>query len=371
LPARLPALLIPIKVPDNDADRADHFPGTENEARYIIPLPPALPHTATRQDLRHENQMLRETLRLAEVQLEKDFTQMKLMDSENGRLRKRAYAKEKRKAGKRETTLAHARLMTGAENLDALAENDFRKLWKEVAKEMRPIFKRRQKNIADHYRKIADERKKAAKVQKAQERAAKKAAGAAEKARKQAAAREEAVTTRGRGRGGRQGRGGAGRGRGRGRGRGKGRGARDIDSEQASEEEDLEGSSSSTENEGENEYPESSDADTTGDDEHLGDAYNEASVDIPKLPVQQRIHSRPRPRPNYRIPAPIRDEAEVVAVQADDREPQLQMGGTPTVNETSGEAGAMIEGEIGGGNGRRYPKRSNRSNRHFSVGVDA
>lgn len=78
LPARLPMLLVPNKVPHDGADPS--VPTTENEARYIIPLPPVLPHTARRQDLCHENQMLRDTLRLAEVQLERDFTQMTLMD---------------------------------------------------------------------------------------------------------------------------------------------------------------------------------------------------------------------------------------------------------------------------------------------------
>jgi hypothetical protein len=86
LPARLPMLLIPIRVPHGNAD--PNAPTAENEACYTIPLPPVLPHTATRQGLHHENQMLQDTLSLAEVQLEKDFTQMKLMDLENARLRK-------------------------------------------------------------------------------------------------------------------------------------------------------------------------------------------------------------------------------------------------------------------------------------------
>lgn len=88
LPAKLPAL-IPIKV-SGDAD--PNHPGFKNEARYIIPLPPAL-----RPDMTfHDNQMLRYTLRLAVVQLEKDFTQMILMDSENGCLRKEPSQKRKR-----------------------------------------------------------------------------------------------------------------------------------------------------------------------------------------------------------------------------------------------------------------------------------
>jgi len=130
-------------------------PTAGNEVRYIIPLLPALPHTAARVDLHCENQQLRHTIRLAEVQLERDFTQMKLMDTENGRLRKQVHAKEKRKAEKRGTAQGHARLMTGAENLDALAEHDFMKHWKEVMKELAPIFKRIRKEINEHDKKIA------------------------------------------------------------------------------------------------------------------------------------------------------------------------------------------------------------------------
>jgi hypothetical protein len=56
LPMRLPTLFIPIGVPNRGAD--PKLPTTENEAYYIISLPPALPHTATRQELCHKNQML-------------------------------------------------------------------------------------------------------------------------------------------------------------------------------------------------------------------------------------------------------------------------------------------------------------------------
>jgi hypothetical protein len=80
---------------------------------------------------------------------------MKLMDSENGWLCKQVYAKEKRKAEKRGTTQAHARLMTGAENLDALAEHDFMKHWKEVMKELAPIFKHIHKEISKHDKEVA------------------------------------------------------------------------------------------------------------------------------------------------------------------------------------------------------------------------
>jgi len=82
LPARLLTLLVPIRVPHGNRDH--NVLTTKNEAHYIILLPQVLPHTATRQELCHENQMLQDTLCLAEVQLERDFTQMKLMDLENG-----------------------------------------------------------------------------------------------------------------------------------------------------------------------------------------------------------------------------------------------------------------------------------------------
>jgi hypothetical protein len=153
MPAKLPTLLIPIHVlGDNTEQNAST---TTNEVRYIIPLPPALAHTATRADLHHENQQLRHTICLAEVQLEKDFTQMKLMDSENGRLRKQVHGKERRKTEKKSTTQAHARLMTGAENLDALAESDFMKHWKVLVKELAPVLKRIRKKITDHEKAIA------------------------------------------------------------------------------------------------------------------------------------------------------------------------------------------------------------------------
>jgi hypothetical protein len=147
LPAKLP-----IQVHDNTEPSQ---PTAENEVRYVIPLPPALPHSATRVDLHHENHQLWHTIHLAEVQLERDFTQMKLMDSENGRLRKQVFAKEKRKVEKRVTSQAHARLMTGDENLDALAEHDFKKHWKEVMKELAPIFKCIRKKITEHDKEVA------------------------------------------------------------------------------------------------------------------------------------------------------------------------------------------------------------------------
>jgi DDE superfamily endonuclease len=373
LPARLPTLLIPI------CDSADRdAPDAENGVRYIIPLPPALPHTASRKDLYHENQMFRNTLRLAEVQLEKDFTQMKLMDSENGRLRKRAYTREKKKTEKRETTQAHARLMTGEENLNALAEKDFMRKWKDVVKELAPTFKQIRGTIGDHEKQMAQAAKNADRARKEQERATKKALAAAEKAKKKAA-REEAAAARkaacGSGRGWRRGNGGARRGGARVRGRGKG--GNGIGMEVDSEVDDLDGQSSSAESDDEDELPESSDSPTSAEQDQHDAEYEVVAPGAPHFPLsptKQVVKPRPRPRPTFRIP-----EAGVdVANEAEDREhlegfggPQSQIAGVLIEDRGQGEAGKTVEGENVEDSGRRYPRRSNRSNARFVYGIDA
>src|ERR1700733_9725321 len=139
-------ILVPIQTHCNDAEQDV---ANTNKVRCTIPLPPALPHTASRVDLHNENQHLQNTIGLTEVQLEMDFTQMKLMDTKNGWLHKQVHAKEKKKAEKRTTAQGHARLITGAKNLDALAESDFMKQWKGVMKELAPIFKQICKKISN------------------------------------------------------------------------------------------------------------------------------------------------------------------------------------------------------------------------------
>jgi hypothetical protein len=67
LPAKLPTLLVPIQVHNNTEQVVLT---ADNEVHYIIPLPPALPHTAARVDLHRENQQLQHTIHLVEVQLE-------------------------------------------------------------------------------------------------------------------------------------------------------------------------------------------------------------------------------------------------------------------------------------------------------------
>ncbi|KAM6500228.1 hypothetical protein JOM56_003242 [Amanita muscaria] len=297
--------------------------------------------------------MLQDTVGLAEVQLEKDFTQMKLMDSENGRLRKRAFAKEKKKTEKRETTQAHARLMTGTENLDALAEKDFKRHWKEVVKELGPIFKRIRKEISDHYKDIVDSDK----AKKAQEKAAKGCGSFGES--------EEAV---------RKGRGSSSsKGYTRATGQGPwwaGAWATWWSQERGGA---WPGQRESTENECEDEHSESA---TTGDSDQLGGTYDNAVVDIPTAPAKQGgqvVQPRPCPRPKYRtirMPAPILDEVAAVADPGDIGGPQSQIGGAPTANETRGEAGTVMESGNGAENGCRYPRRSNRTKPQFKQGID-
>jgi hypothetical protein len=65
--------------------------------RYHIEVPPPIPGTSSQQALRAENMMLRDIITQAGIALEEDYAQMKLMDLENKRLRKRAFEKEKQK----------------------------------------------------------------------------------------------------------------------------------------------------------------------------------------------------------------------------------------------------------------------------------
>lgn len=345
------------------------MPAVSNEARYIIPLPPPLPYAAARADLRLENQMLRDTLRLAEVQLERDFTQMTLMDAENGRLRKRAYAKEKKKAERKETTQAHARLMTSAENLDALAKNDFLKHWKEVVKELGPIFKQIRKEISEHEKGVAKAARDADKARKAEERAAKKAAAEAEKARKKATRAEAAAAKKAA-----QGRGCGARGvrsRGRGRGLGKGRGVSDVGSE---DNEDFEDASSSPESGSEGERSQSSDSAIGMEDDQFGEAYEDMAAAIPPVPnpsTKLDIPPRPRPRPRYRVQALAVEVGDNEELPEGSNRNQPHIQGVSMVNEKGSEAENVAEGENAAEAGCRYPRRLNRTNIHFKLGVDA
>jgi hypothetical protein len=166
--------------------------------RYHIVVPPPLPGTASLQALRAENMMLRDIIAQAGIALEEDYAQMKLMDLENERLRRRAFEKEKRKTQNKRSS-GHARHMTAAENLDLLAHQDWESKMKDIFKEAAPRFKVLKKSILDYYKEIE-------KANKVAEREAKRAAAAAARATRAG----NRGRSRGRGRGARGGaRGGA------------------------------------------------------------------------------------------------------------------------------------------------------------------
>jgi len=110
--------------------------------------------------------MLRDIITQAGIALEQDFAQMKLMELENERLRKRAFEKTGRKKQNMPTT-GRARHMTAAENLDWLAHHDWENLMKDVFKEAAPRFKVLKKNITDYQKAIEKERKAAEREAKA------------------------------------------------------------------------------------------------------------------------------------------------------------------------------------------------------------
>ena len=111
LPAHLPSILVPVPTPTptptpsaaatttlrHDAlmlettpveELSDDEEEEEPMERYHIEVPPPLPGTSSRQELRAENMILRDIIIQAGIALEEDYAQMKLMDLMNERLRK-------------------------------------------------------------------------------------------------------------------------------------------------------------------------------------------------------------------------------------------------------------------------------------------
>ena len=158
------------------------------------------------------------------IALEEDYTQIKLMDLENERLRKQILERGKRKNQSRLTS-GRARHMTAAENLDLLAQQDWESGMKDAFKEAAPRFRALKKNILD-YQKEVEKAKKAAECE------ARNAAKAA------AWARGHGMGNRG----GTRSRGTRGTGRGRGRGAptagGPSAGADDLDSDLGANQDD-------------------------------------------------------------------------------------------------------------------------------------
>ncbi|KAJ3534000.1 hypothetical protein NM688_g7200 [Phlebia brevispora] len=155
--------------------------------RYKIPIPPTPPHYASRQDLRKQVKELRSLVKEAGVQLEQSFTQMKLMDKENGQLRMRANKKEKRPTRRLDTT--HARHLTDTEALERLARADWDKNMKAVFAEAKQVFKLRRKVVTDYEKAIAAAEKLRREQEKAEKKEVQNAAKQAEKEARKAAPR--------------------------------------------------------------------------------------------------------------------------------------------------------------------------------------
>jgi hypothetical protein len=106
LPARLPSILVPTPTPtpnptptpsvaaittalgpghntDLDTLTQEHAEESDEEEepmeRYHIDVPPPIPGTSSRKDLRAENMMLQDIIRQAGIALEEDYAQMKLV----------------------------------------------------------------------------------------------------------------------------------------------------------------------------------------------------------------------------------------------------------------------------------------------------
>lgn len=92
----------------------------------LVGLIPPLRQNATRNSLLKENQLLRELLEKAKVQIEADYALKLLMQDENERVRQQLYAK-KTVDRKRAPGEGQARLMTSNEQLDALAKYDWKR----------------------------------------------------------------------------------------------------------------------------------------------------------------------------------------------------------------------------------------------------
>ena len=192
LPARLPELLLPIletttsDEPPNTNDPStlkattmlQTTPGIANQY-LLVGIPPQLPPSASRHALETQIEQLRAIANAACIQIQKDYTQMVLMDSENERLRQRAFSKQKK--AKTTQTTAHPRHMTSNEVLEELALADWRAAMKKVHKEAMPVFQAQRKAIDNNAKQIGIAEKARKKADKERERVERRDAIAAAK----------------------------------------------------------------------------------------------------------------------------------------------------------------------------------------------
>ncbi|KAJ7765456.1 hypothetical protein DFH07DRAFT_770164 [Mycena maculata] len=172
-------------------------------AAYTVAMPSPVRKTASRQALASENEQLRNLLKVAGIDLDKNYAQMVLMERENGNMRQQLYAKKSKP--KRTYTTGKACLMTSAEMQQALLDELHKKqmtgLHSEMKKKWFPAIRKKIAEAEKAEKAAAKKREKEVKAAtKVAEKEAKTVEKAAAKAKK--AAEKEAAKGRGRGQGG-------------------------------------------------------------------------------------------------------------------------------------------------------------------------
>jgi hypothetical protein len=146
----------------------------------------------------------------------------------------------------------------------------------------------------------------------------------------------------------------------------------DIDSEGDLEGEEF-GSASSSDEEGEDDPSGSSNTAMSGEEDQHGDTHEDGAVDgphVPAPPTEQNLPPRPRPRPRYRMPEAVVGIVGEAEQPGGLNAPQLQIRGVAIEYGVRDEPVVVAEGENVMEGRRRYPRRSNRSNPHFTTEMD-
>jgi hypothetical protein len=123
----------------------------------LIGSPPLLPKGASQQALLNQLSEFCVIAIAACEQVQRDHTQMVLMKSQNEQLRQLAFTKQKKY--KKTQTTSHPQHMTGAEDLEVLAQADWDAAMKGVFQEAVNVFKGRCKKIDNHYKALVREDK--------------------------------------------------------------------------------------------------------------------------------------------------------------------------------------------------------------------
>ncbi|KAJ7876711.1 hypothetical protein B0H14DRAFT_3787481 [Mycena olivaceomarginata] len=158
-------------------------------AAYTIAMPSPLRKTASKKAVEAENEELRNLLKVAGVELERNHAQMALMQRENANIRQQLHAKKTKR--KRAYMTGKARLMTSEEMMSALLDDLHKKQMGELHSELKkkkhfPDIRAAIRQVEKDGKAAAEkaETKEAEKAAKAAERRAKAAEKTAEKAAK-------------------------------------------------------------------------------------------------------------------------------------------------------------------------------------------